>query len=114
MQNICALFPFYKAVGGNWRNALYICCECSVCPYTGASPCQGYLMSANAHGLPMIISIRHYETVTGELVEPAQCRGKITRQAFEAAYAQYILWQLPDSGNCPLQAFSRQYICKQR
>ncbi len=112
MQNTCRLFPFYKAVGGNWRNAIYISCTCSQCPYTASGLCGGYLLSANSDGVPMIVSARQYGAVTGEIVEPSECRGQITRQAFEAAYAQYILWQLSETGHCPLLIFSRQYTCK--
>ena len=47
------LAEFLTACRGNWRNACFISCNECKCH----SPCSGYLMSADAGGKPVLMSI---------------------------------------------------------
>lgn len=80
------LAEFLTACRGNWRNACFI--SCSVCKCH--SPCSGYLMSADAGGKPVLISAAEYERLTGQRIDPSECRGNLSRSAFEDIYALYL------------------------
>ena len=69
------LAEFLTACRGNWRNACFISCNECKCH----SPCSGYLMSADAGGKPVLISAAEYECLTGQRIDPAECRGKLSQ-----------------------------------
>ena len=60
------LAEFLTACRGNWRNACFISCGVCKC----RTPCSGYLMSADAGGKPVLISIAEYERLTAQRIEP--------------------------------------------
>ena len=95
-------YQFLKAARGNWRNAIYLYCGRSACP----KDCGGFLMAANADGAPVLISVKSFETLSGEKVEPDECSSILYKQAFESAYALAILWRTVSSADCPLTAFT--------
>ncbi len=97
----CKLYAFLKAARGNWHNALYISCS-APCQYGPIGPCEGYLLTADAEGLPLIIPAKTFRTLTGESIEPPDCRGHLTLQAFRSAYAAYIEWHTESLSDCPL------------
>lgn len=97
------LYPFLQAVRGNWRNALFLKCSADLCPYGQTPPCEGYLFTANADGTPLLMPVRYFRLLTGESVAEDECRGILSRQAFEAAYALYIEWHTLSSRDCPLK-----------
>ena len=80
------LVEFLTACRGNWRNACFISCNECKCH----SPCSGYLMSADAGGKPVLISAAEYERLTGQRIDPSECRGNLFRSAFEDIYALYL------------------------
>jgi len=104
------LVEFLTACRGNWRNACFISCNECKCH----SPCSGYLMSADAGGKPVLISAAEYERrARGEArrgggggLDPSECRGKLSRSAFEDIYALYLNWCLSDDESCCLQILS--------
>ena len=96
------LAEFLTACRGNWRNACFI--SCSVCKCH--SPCSGYLMSANVGGKPVLISAAEYERLTGQRIDPSECRGNLSRSAFEDIYVLYLNWCLSDDADCCLQILS--------
>ena len=101
-QNYCRLYAFFKAIRGNWRNAIYVSCDQVNCPYGHKPACSGYLMIGNENGQPLVISEADYIRITGEAIEPAECKGTLTRQAFECMYAQYVYWNVTSVQDCPL------------
>lgn len=105
-KNTCAIYPFVKATKGNWRNAIHISCSCETCPFGHPKVCEGFLMTANSDGTPYILSVEKYRTVTKEPVDPEECCGAMTRQAFEAVYALYLQWHLSSLQDCPLLVHS--------
>ena len=73
------LAEFLTACRGNWRNACFISCNEGKCH----SPCSGYLMSADADGKPVLIPAAEYERLTAQRIDPSECRGNLSRSAFE-------------------------------
>ena len=63
-------------------------------------------MSADAGGKPVLISIAEYERLTAQRIDPMECRGKLSRSAFEDIYALYLNWCLSDGADCCLQILS--------
>ena len=96
------LAEFLTACRGNWRNACFI--SCNECKYH--SPCSGYLMSADADGKPVLIPAAEYERLTAQRIDPSECRGNISRSAFEDIYALYLNWCLSGDESCCLQILS--------
>ena len=108
MQNYCKVYAFFKATRGNWRNAIYISCDQHACPYGYKPACTGYLMTANENGQPIIISEIDYMQITGEPIDPTECQGKLTRQAFMCLYAQFMHWHIGSVQDCPLRILGLQ------
>ena len=96
------LAEFLTACRGNWRNACFIFCGVCKCH----SPCSGYLMSADAGGKPVLIPAAEYERLTAQRIDPSECRGNLSRSAFEDIYALYLNWCLSDDADCCLQILS--------
>lgn len=79
MSNNSNLYRFLKLTRGTWRNAFYI--ECPVCSYK-KSDCYGYLLTTNAEGTPIILSVSYFEKITGDKVDKSECAAIITKEAF--------------------------------
>jgi hypothetical protein len=95
----CSICTFLKAAQGNWRNAIYI--GCSGCAQK-ESPCTGFLMSADRDAKPILVELTQFQRLTGERVYQDDCAGILSRQAFESAYAQWLLWEISEPGECSL------------
>ena len=106
-QHNCAIYPFLKATKGNWRNAIFISCECTVCPYGRSQPCEGFLMTINSDGSPFILSVEQYRNITAESLDPSECVGQLSRQAFETIYMLYLQWHQESMLDCPLFIHSK-------
>ena len=108
MQNNCKVYAFFKAIRGNWRNAIYVSCDQPTCPYGHHPACTGYLLATNEYGHPLVISEADFIRLSGEPIEATECRGTITRDAFESMYAQYVYWQIDSSRDCPIRIMGKQ------
>lgn len=108
MQRYCKLYAFFKATRGNWRNTIYISCDLTKCPYGHEPACTDYLLTANENGQPLVISVADYIRISGEPVEASECRGRLSRQAFECMYGQYINWHISLLQDCPLPVLGMQ------
>lgn len=101
-----SLFDFLSGCGGNWRNAVFV--PCAPC----AHPCKaggcGCLLSADSQGHPILLTVHHYEILTGQKVRPDECIGTLSRSAFESIYARYLLWLLDSPQQCPLRFLDAQ------
>ena len=76
------LAEFLNACRGNWRNACFISCGVCKCH----SPCSGYLMSADAGGTPVLISIAEYERLTAQRITDALSSGKLVIAIMSAGH----------------------------
>lgn len=91
------LYSFLQAIHGNWRNAIFICCQS--CPQN--LMCNGYLLAADADGKVLLFSVDTLHELTGEIVDPLECSAILSRGAFEAACAQFLEWHTTDNVTCP-------------
>lgn len=90
------LYLFLSACRGNWRNSVYI--------FTDG---PGYLLSADRDGRPVLMAAEAFQQLTGETIDPSECCGRLTADAFNALYAQYLIWHLPSADTDPLLALAQ-------
>lgn len=100
-QNHNELYPFLKAVRGNWHNAMYLSCRNSTCPQH--PHCGGFLMTADADGHPILMPVDVMRSLSGEDIEPEGCLGTMEKRTFETLYSLYIEWHTDSQTECPLQ-----------
>ncbi|MBP1737667.1 MAG: hypothetical protein H6Q60_1548 [Oscillospiraceae bacterium] len=98
-QNDCKWYPFLRAAGGNWRNALFI--SCPDCPYRQQS-CSGFLLAADADGKPLVMPVDAFWKMSGQQPARGECCGSLSRQAFEATFSLYLEWHTSTAEKCPL------------
>lgn len=101
-EKTCKIYPFMKAVHGNWHNALFIKCEHALCPHGQSPPCEGFLMAIDADGTPILMPTKTLKQIFDESIEPEDCQAVLGKQTFEAVYGLYIEWHTVSSINCPL------------
>ena len=91
------LYSCLSACQGNWRGSVHICTH---------GP--GYILSADRDGHPTILAVEQFQQLAGEMIDPAECCGQLTADAFKALYAQYLLWQVPSAECDPLLFLSQR------
>lgn len=101
-QKRCKIYPFLKAVRGNWHNAVFIKCEYDSCPYGRGVVCEGFLMAVDAEGAPILVPIKVFQQLCGESIESEGCRAILKKQTIECIYGLYMEWHIVDSAACPL------------
>ena len=91
-----SIYPFMKAVQGNWRNAIYITCNanCIACPE--------FLLAIDRAFSPLLVEVSTFQEITGEQIDKEECASILTRQAFDAIFAQWLLWEIDDPTRCSL------------
>ena len=92
------LYRFLSSCGGNWRNTLYI----------RADDQNGCLMAADREGRPVLMGLGELCELSGERIDPSECRGQLEEGAFQDIFAQYLLWQLPSADEHPARALCRR------
>lgn len=90
-------YRFLSACQGNWRNSVYI-----------STDGPGYLLSADRDGQPILMAVEAFQRLTGETIDPGECCGRLTKDAFKALYAQYLLWRIPSAD--PLSFLNRDSL----
>ena len=50
MKSSCKIYSFLRAVRGNWRNAIFVSCDCGDCMCGRATPCSGFLLAVDEIG----------------------------------------------------------------
>ena len=101
-DNLHNMYRFLKAARGNWHNAIYIKCSSLICPHGNLNPCEGFLMAIDADGSPIFIPVEALRKLSGESVEPEECRITLNKHTFEAIYALYVEWHTVSSESCSL------------
>lgn len=81
------LYLFLSACSGNWRNTIYI---------SDPQGTPSYLLAADRDGKPVVMAVEQFQQLSGERIDFTECRGQLTRSAFEDVFAQYLLWQISD------------------
>lgn len=95
-----SIFDFLKNCAGNWCNAVYI--PCGFCLHPCRAEQRGALLTADSYGRPRAISVVRYEAVTGQRVDPNECVGTLQRQAFDAVFRDFTVWECDSVGECLL------------
>lgn len=97
----CRVFAFLSAVEGNWRNAIYV--ECGEQSYPHAGECGAVLFAADADRAPVLLPTAVIHSCGGQEVDKLECMACLEKQAFVAAYRQFIDWHTDSDGDCPLR-----------
>ena len=113
MKNHCCLYSFLRAVRGNWRNAIFVNCGCDACTYGHGKICAGFLLAVDERGQVMLLPAETVHELTGEEVEPAECRAVLPRRCFDTAFSKYIEWHTPDPSACTLRQLCLDLSCIQ-
>ena len=92
------LYLFLSACSGNWRNTIYI---------SGPAGTPGYLLAADRDGKLVVMPAEQFQRLSGERIDSTECRGHLTRSAFEDVFAQYLLWQIQEAETDALAELSR-------
>lgn len=90
------LYLFLTTCQGNWRNSVHL-----------STDGPGYLLSADRDGRPIVMAVEQFRQLTGETIDPAECCGRLTEDAFKALYAQYLLWRMPKADSNPFDILSQ-------
>ena len=54
MNTSCKIYSFLRAVHGNWRNAIFVSCDCGGCMCGRVTPCSGFLLAVDECGQVII------------------------------------------------------------
>lgn len=98
-QTKSPLYPFLSLTRGSWRNAFYI--ECRSCPY-GNGNCNGYLLTTDTEGAPLLLSVLYFEKATGEKIDKTECAAVISKEAFESLFNRWLVWNVNDPKACSI------------
>ena len=90
------LYELLFSCKGNWRNAIYV--PCGPCPHPCKVDRSGCLAATRQDGAPLLVGVREFEEETGERIDPGECIGTLSRDAFS--------FQIPDLGNEQFRAVS--------
>lgn len=101
-DNLNKMYRFLKATRGNWHNAIYIKCSSLICPHGNPSPCEGFLMAIDADSTPILLPVESLRKLSGESIDPEECRVTLSKHTFEAIYALYVEWHTVSSESCSL------------
>lgn len=99
MQNQNLLYRFLNLTCGSWRNAFYV--DCIQCPYENCH-CTGHLLTTDAEGAPLLLSVPHFEEMTGDKVYKFECAAIITKEAFESLYYRWLSWNVTKPKECSI------------
>lgn len=99
MQNQNLLYRFLNLTCGSWRNAFYV--DCIQCPYENCH-CTGHLLTTDAEGAPLLLSVPHFEKMTGDKVDKFECAAIITKETFESLYYRWLSWNVTKPKECSI------------
>ena len=94
---------------GNWRNAIYI--PCGPCPHPCKVDRSGCLMATRQDGAPLLVSVQDFEKETGERIDPGDCIGTLSKDAFSSLFSNYLLWEMSSSEQCPMEYLTGSSLC---
>lgn len=94
---------------GNWRNAIYV--PCGPCPHPCKVDRSGCLAAIRQDGTPLLVSIRGFEKETGERIDPEECIGTLSKDAFSSLFSRYLTWEMSSSEQCPMEYLASSSPC---
>ena len=90
-KELWTLYKFLKLTSGNYRNAVYVCCEDG----------KEYMLVADAEKLPVLFPFDLFYTLTGELPQKDEMCGNLSVRFVQSIYRAWILWN-GDEDDCPV------------
>ncbi len=60
-------------------------------------------MAVDADGSPILMPVNILRQMSGESIEPEECRAVLGKKTFEVVYGLYIEWHTISSSGCSLQ-----------
>lgn len=103
------LYEMLFSCKGNWRNAIYV--PCGPCPHPCKVDCSGCLAASRQDGTPLLVSIRNFEKETGERIDPRECIGTLSKDAFSSLFSRYLTWEMSSSEQCPMEYLASSSFC---
>ena len=88
------LYTFLSSCGGNWRNTIYV--------YDPAHFGDGLLMAFDRDAHPVVMQVDQLRQISGEDIDPSECRSSLDKSAFEDIFAQFLLWRQTSAEDDPL------------
>ena len=95
------LYELLFSCKGNWRNAIYV--PCGPCPHPCKVDRSGCLAATRQDGAPLLVGVREFEEETGERIDPGECIGTLSRDAFSSLFSRYLTWEVSSSEQCPME-----------
>lgn len=103
------LYELLFSCKGNWRNAIYV--PCGPCPHPCKVDRSGCLVAIRQDGTPLLVSIRDFEKETGERIDPEECIGTLSKDAFSSLFSRYLTWEMSSSEQCPMEYLASSSPC---
>ena len=103
------LYELLFSCKGNWRNAIYV--PCGPCPHPCKVDCSGCLAAIRPDGAPLLVGVREFETEPGERIDPDDCIGTLSKDAFSSLFSNYQLWEMISSEQCPMEYLASSSPC---
>lgn len=94
---------------GNWRNAIYV--PCGPCPHPCKVDRSGCLAAIRKDGAPLLVGVREFEEETGERIDPRECIGTLSKDAFSSLFSRYLTWEMSSSEQCPMEYLTDSSLC---
>ena len=103
------LYELLFSCKGNWRNAIYI--PCGSCPHPCKVDRSGCLAAIRQDGAPLLVGVREFEEETGERIDPGDCIGTLSKDAFSSLFSRYLTWEMSGSEQCPMEYLASSSPC---
>ena len=103
------LYELLFSCKGNWRNAIYV--PCGPCPHPCKVDCSGCLAVIRQDGAPLLVGVREFEEETGERIDPDDCIGTLSKDAFSSLFSRYLIWEMTSSEQCPMEYLTDSSPC---
>lgn len=103
------LYELLFSCKGNWRNAIYV--PCGPCPHPCKVDCSGCLATIRQDGAPLLVGVREFEEETEERIDPGDCIGTLSKDAFSSLFSRYLTWEMSSSEQCPMEYLARSSFC---
>ena len=103
------LYELLFSCKGNWRNAIYV--PCGPCPHPCKVDRSGCLAAIRKDGAPLLVGVREFEEETGERIDPRECIGTLSKDAFSSLFSRYLTWEMSSSEQCPMEYLTDSSLC---
>ena len=103
------LYELLFSCKGNWRNAIYV--PCGPCPHPCKVDCSGCLAAIRQDSAPLLVGVREFEEETGERIDPGECIGTLSKDAFASLFSRYLTWEMSSSEQCPMEYLASSSPC---